>query len=60
MGLEEIIVVFVENPLGTILSRIHVLPNCKVSEKSYERFSSNRVTYGRAYVRTDGRTEANP
>ena len=33
---------------------IQALTNCKVSEKSNERFSSNRVTYGRMHVRTDG------
>ena len=38
--------------LRTFFSLLQALNNCKVSEKSNERFSSNRVTY----VRTDGRT----
>ena len=33
--------------LGTFFSRLQALTNCKVSEKSNERFSSNRVTYVR-------------
>ena len=31
------------------------LTNCKVSEKSNERFSSNRVTDGRTHAQTNGR-----
>ena len=51
---------FFENPLGTFLWPIHVLPNCKVSEKSNERFSRNCVTYERTNGRTDGRTNVIP
>ena len=40
--------------------RLQALTNCKVSEKSNERFSSNRVTYVRTDVRTDLRTDVNP
>ena len=42
---------FFKNPLGTILSPIHVLLNCKVSEKSNVWFSRYCVTN----ERTDGR-----
>ena len=42
---------FFKKALGTFLSRLQALNNCKVSEKSNERFSSNRVTDGR----TNGR-----
>ena len=49
MGKTEI---FFKKALGTFLSPIHVLPNCKVSEKSNEQFSRNCVTY----ERTDGQT----
>ena len=38
--------------LGTFFSHLQALTNCKVSEKSHERFPRKRVTY----VRTDGRT----
>ena len=46
---------FFKKALGTLFSRLQALTNCKVSEKSNERFSSNRVTYGRTDVHTDGR-----
>ena len=46
--------------LGTFFSRLQALTNCKISEKSNERFSSNRVTYVRTDVRTYGRTDVNP
>ena len=36
-------------------SRLQALTNSKVSEKSNERFSSNRVTDVRTYAHTDGR-----
>ena len=44
---------FFKKALGTFFSRIQALTNCKVSEKSNERFSSNRVTH----ACTDGRTD---
>ena len=43
--------IFFKKEVGTFFLRLQALTNCKVSEKSNERFSSNRVTYGR----TDGR-----
>ena len=51
---------YFKNPLGTFLSPIHVLPNCKVSEKSNERFSRNCVTDERTDERTNGRTNVIP
>ena len=42
--------IFVKKALGTFLSRLQALTNCKVSEKSNERFSRNCVTN----ERTDG------
>ena len=42
--------IFFKKALGTFLSRLQALTNCKVSEKSNERFSSNRVTYVRTNV----------
>ena len=39
------------------MSPIHVLANCKVSEKSNERFSRNCVTDERTNGRMDGRTD---
>ena len=47
---------FKKNPLGTFLSPIHVLPNCKVSEKSNEQFLRNCVTGGCTNGRMKGRT----
>ena len=44
--------IFFQKALGTFLSRLQALTNCNVSEKSNERFSSNRVTD----VRTHGGT----
>ena len=41
-----------QKSVWNIFSLLKALINCKVSEKSNERFSSNSVTY----VRTDGRT----
>ena len=49
--------IFLKKALGTFLLRLKAQTNSKVSEKSNERFSSNRVTYIRTYVRTDGRTD---
>ena len=45
----------IKKVLGTFFSRLQALTNCKVSEKSNERFSSNRVTDARTHVQTDGR-----
>ena len=53
MGKTEI---FFKKTLGTFFSSLQALTNCKVSEKSNERFSSNSVTDGRTY----GRTDVNP
>ena len=47
--------IFSKKSLGTFFSRLQALTNCKVSEKSNERFSSNRVTHVRTYAHTDGR-----
>ena len=46
---------FFKKARGRFLSRLQALTNCKVSEKSNERFPSNRVTYGRTHGRTHGR-----
>ena len=43
---------FFKKALGTFFSRLQALTNCKVSGKSNERFSRNRVT--------DVRTDVNP
>ena len=48
--------IFFKKALGTFFSHLQALTNCKVSEKSNERFSSNSVTYVRTRVRTHGRT----
>ena len=47
--------IFFKKALGSFFSHLQALTNCKVSEKSNERFLSNRVTYGRTYGRTDER-----
>ena len=44
--------IFFKKAFGTFFSLLKALINCKVSEKSKERFSSNSVTD----VRTDART----
>ena len=47
--------IFFKKALGTFFSHLQALTNCKVSEKSNERFLSNRMTYvtdGRTYGRT--------
>ena len=41
---------FFKKALGTFLSRLQALTNCKVSEKSNERFSRNCVTHGQTDV----------
>ena len=47
---------FFKKALGTFFLHLKALTNCKVSEKSNERFSSNSVTHHvRTDVRTDGR-----
>ena len=46
---------FFKKVLGTFFSRLQALTNCKVSEKSNERFSSNCATD----ARTDAQTDAN-
>ena len=51
---------FFKKALGTFLLRLQALTNCKVSEKSNERFSSNRVTDERTHGRTHGWTDVNP
>ena len=52
--------IFLEKVLGTFFSHLKALTNCKVSEKSNERFSSNSVTYIHTHVRTHARTDVNP
>ena len=46
---------FFKKALGTFFSHLQALTNCKVSEKSNERFSSNSVTDGRMDARTNER-----
>ena len=46
---------FFKKALGKFFSPLQVLTNCKVSEKSNERFSRNCVTNGRTNERTNGR-----
>ena len=48
--------IFFKKALGTFLSRLQALTNCKVSEKSNERFPRKSV----AYERMDERTDATP
>ena len=43
--------IFFKKELGTFFKHLQALTNCKVSEKSNERFSSNSVTHGRTYGR---------
>ena len=52
--------IFFKIALGTFFSHLQALTNCKVSEKSNERFSSNSVTDGRTDERTHVRTDVNP
>ena len=47
--------IFFKKVLGTFLSRLQALTNCKVSEKINELFSSNRVTHACTHARTDDR-----
>ena len=44
----------IKKALGTFFSRLQALTNCKVSEKSNERFPRKSVAHGR----TDGRTDS--
>ena len=44
--------IFFKKALGTFLSRLEALTNCKVSEKSNEWFSTNQVMNGRTDVST--------
>ena len=44
--------IFFRKALGTFFSRLQALTNCKLSEKSNVRFSSNRVTYRRTERQT--------
>ena len=46
----------IKKALGTFFSRLQALTNCKVSEKSNERFPRKSVTD----IRTHGRTDATP
>ena len=46
--------IFFKKALGKFFSYLQALTNCKVSEKSNERFSSNSVTDVRTHVRMDG------
>ena len=46
---------FFKKALGTFFPPLQALTNCKVSEKSNERFSSNRVTDVRTEARTNER-----
>ena len=44
--------IFIKKALRKFFSHLQALTNCKVSEKSNERFSSNSVTDARTHVRT--------
>ena len=46
----------IKKALGKFFLRLQALTNCKVSEKSNERFPRKSVAYGR----TDERTDATP
>ena len=50
----------IKKALGTFFSHLQALTNCKVSEKSNERFPRKRVTNERTNVRTDERTDVTP
>ena len=43
----------IKKALGTFFSHLQALTNCKVSEKSNERFPRKSVTYERTHVRTN-------
>ena len=45
----------IKKALGTFLSRLQALTNCKVSEKSNERFPRKSVAHTRTYGRTHRR-----
>ena len=42
-----------QKALGTFFLHLQALTNCKVAEKSHERFPRKSVTDERTYVRTD-------
>ena len=46
----------IKKALGTFFSHLQALTNCKVSEKSNERFQRKRVTHVRTHARTYVRT----
>ena len=46
---------FFQKSAWKFFSHLQAQTNCKVSEKSNERFSSNSVTYARTHGRTHGR-----
>ena len=48
-------VIIIEKVLGTFFSHLQALTNCKVSEKSNERFPRKSVAYERTNERTDRR-----
>ena len=48
---------FFQKELGTFFTRLQALTNCKVSEKSNERFSRNCVTNGRTNGRMNGQKD---
>ena len=50
----------IKKALGTFFSHLQALTNCKVSEKSNERFPRKSVAYERTDVRTYERTDATP
>ena len=47
----------IKKALGTFFSCLQALTNCKVSEKSNERFPIKSVAHGRTDVLTYGRTD---
>ena len=49
--------IFFKKALGTFLSRLQALTNCKVSEKSNEGIPRKRVAHGQTDKRTNGRTD---
>ena len=50
-GLKGIAGDFFENPLGTFLSPIHLLPNCQISDNSDAQILRYHVTNGRTNER---------
>ena len=47
----------IKKAFGTFFSHLQALTNCKVSEKSNERFPRKSVAYERTYGRTNGQTQ---